>query len=356
MSAERSTEVTRNKVVVILKGYPRLSETFIAQEILGLENAGLALELVSLRLPTDKKTHPVHDEITAPVTYLPEYLHLSPLRVLKGALASLRLSGFKQAFKLFFNDLRGDWTRNRVRRFGQAMVLANEWPADGRCIYAHFIHTPSDVAYYTSHLLNIPWSASAHAKDIWTSKNSSLARKLDSAAWTVTCTSVGHTHLQSLAKDASRVHLSYHGLNLDRFPQSYRFLSKRDGGARDTAAVILSVGRAVKKKGYDVLLEALAMLPSDLHWKFIHVGAGDELTTMKTLAKSLSIEKRITWAGAIDQTEVLDLYKQSDIFALACRVTEDGDRDGLPNVLVEAASQSLACLSTLWRRLSQIQA
>jgi len=346
MAVEQSTDAMKDKIVVILKGYPRLSETFIAQEILGLESAGLPLELVSLRLPTDKKTHPIHDEIKAPVTYLPEYLHLSPWRVLKGALTSLRLPGFGKAFKLFLADLRGDWTRNRIRRFGQAMVLANEWPKGGRFLYAHFIHTPSDVAYYTSHLLNIPWSASAHAKDIWTSENSRVARKLDSAAWTVTCTAVGHAHLQSLASEPSSVHLSYHGLNLDRFPLSERSLSARDGSSGESAVVILSVGRAVKKKGYDILLKALAMLPPELHWKFIHVGAGDELTHMNVLARTLNIDSRITWAGAIDQTEVLAHYKKSDIFALACRVTADGDRDGLPNVLVEAASQSLACLST----------
>jgi len=78
MNQVRQDNPVTGKIVVILKGYPRLSETFIAQEILGLQNAGLSLELVSLRLPTDKKTHPVHDEINAPVTYLPEYLHLSP--------------------------------------------------------------------------------------------------------------------------------------------------------------------------------------------------------------------------------------------------------------------------------------
>ena len=341
-----------DKIVVILKGYPRLSETFIAQELLGLEKAGKSLEFVSLRHPTDKKRHAVHDEIQAPVTYLPEYLHLSPWRVLKGALSSLSKPGFKKALKLFLSDFKKDTTRNRIRRFGQALVLSAEWPAGGKWIYAHFIHTPADVAFYTSTILELPWSVSAHAKDIWTSPAWNIAQKLDSAQWTATCTQVGHEYLQSLARDSSSVHLSYHGLDLDRFPPSNRQLSTRDGSSEDNPVIILSVGRAVKKKGYDVLLRALSLLPKNLHWRFVYVGAGTELQTMKTMAAELNIDENIEWTGAIDQQEVLRNYARADMFALACRVTDDGDRDGLPNVLVEAASQALTCVST---RVSGIQ-
>ena len=156
----------RRKVVVVLKGYPRLSETFIAQELLGLERAGLEIFIVSLRQPTDSSRHAVHDEIQASVLYLPEYLHEAPLRVLRGMLASIRKTGFSLAFKEFFQDLRRDFTRNRIRRFGQAMVLVNEWPEGAMWLHAHFIHTPASVVDYASRLLDIPWTVSAHAKDI----------------------------------------------------------------------------------------------------------------------------------------------------------------------------------------------
>ncbi|MGB3179424.1 MAG: glycosyltransferase family 4 protein, partial [Albidovulum sp.] len=84
----------------------------------------------------------------------------------------------------------------------------------------------------------------------------------------------------------------------------------------------------------------------NLHWQLDHVGGGAEISTLKSLAKSLEIDDRITWHGALDQEEVLDLYRRSDIFALACRIAANGDRDGLPNVLVEASSQGLVSLST----------
>ncbi len=85
----------RRKIVVVLKGYPRLSETFIAQELLGLERAGFDLSLISMRFPTDTKRHPIHDEIRAPVHYLPEYLHHAPLRVLRALAQAWRRPGFK---------------------------------------------------------------------------------------------------------------------------------------------------------------------------------------------------------------------------------------------------------------------
>lgn len=333
------------KIVVVLKGYPRLSETFIAQELLGLEQAGLELRLVSLRRPTDKKRHPVHDEIKAPVSYLPEYLHDEPLRVGKALLKALPRAGFWRALPPFLRDLVRDASRNRVRRFGQALVLADEWPRDAGWLHSHFIHTPASVTRYASLVLGVPWTCSAHAKDIWTSPDWELAEKLGSARWTVTCTRDGFGRLKGLARDAA-VHLSYHGLDLTRFGPPTGSRPERNGSDPQNPALLLSVGRAVEKKGYDVLLRALALLSRDLHWRFEHIGGGDRLPALKELASELGIADRIVWKGALAQEEVLARYREADLFVLPCRVAADGDRDGLPNVLVEASSQRLVCVST----------
>lgn len=336
----------RRKLLVVLKGYPRLSETFIAQELLGLERAGFDLTLISMRRPTDSKRHPIHDEIRARVVYLPEYLYEEPLRVLRGLMASFAMPGFGRLMRRFFKDLRRDFTPNRVRRLGQAMVLAREWPDGGKWLHAHFIHTPASVTEYTSLLTGVPWTCSAHAKDIWTSPDWELTEKLGDARWTVTCTESGYEHLRSLAPDKDRVHLSYHGLDLDRFGHFPGPRSARDGTDPHDPVRIVSVGRAVPKKGYDILLKALAQLPAELHWRFTHIGGGAELEQLKPLAESLGLADRVAWKGALAQEEVLAHYRQSDIFALACRITADGDRDGLPNVIVEASSQNLVCVST----------
>ncbi|MBP2234410.1 glycosyltransferase involved in cell wall biosynthesis [Sinorhizobium kostiense] len=334
------------KIAVVLKGYPRLSETFIAQELLGLERAGHELVLVALRRPTDRKRHPVHDEIRAEVHYLPEYLHDEPWRVFRALLRTAPRAGFWRALGPFLRDLRRDRTRNRVRRFGQALVLVAEWPGDARWLHAHFIHTPASVTAYASLMAGVPWTCSAHAKDIWTSSDWELSEKLGGARWTVTCTRTGFEHLSSLAEEKSRVHLSYHGLDLDRFPVFEGNHSKRDGSDPADPVRIVSVGRAVAKKGYDVLLKALSLLPAQLHWRFDHIGAGDLTKELRAMAGNLGIADRVRWDGALDQKDVLARYRESDVFALACRIASDGDRDGLPNVLVEASSQRLACVST----------
>ena len=134
------------RVAFVLKGYPRLSEAFIAQEIAALERRGLDILIVSLRRPTDTRRHPVHDEIRAPLAYLPEYLHREPWRVIKAWWAMRKLSSYRKARAIWLGDLRRDRTPNRVRRFGQALVLAAELPRDVSRLHAHFRHTPASAS------------------------------------------------------------------------------------------------------------------------------------------------------------------------------------------------------------------
>ena len=333
-------------IAFVLKGYPRLSETFIAEEILALEQAGLDLRIVSLRHPTDRKVHPVHRAIRAPVTYLPEYLHREPLRVLRSIWRAREQPGFRVALRQFATDLSRDLTRNRVRRFGQACVLAIELPADVGRLHAHFIHTPASVVAYAAAMTGLPWSCSAHAKDIWTSPDWDLAQKLRSAAFTVTCTAAGQQRLQALAPIGRPVALVHHGLRLDRFVPLALPPMQRDGTDAGLPVRILSVGRAVEKKGFDLLIEAMATLPAGLHWRWTHIGGGPLRSALQAQAVSAGLDARIAWRGAQDQEAVLAAYRAADLFVLPCRIAADGDRDGLPNVLVEAQSQGLACLST----------
>ena len=332
----------RGRLAVVLKGYPRLSETFIAQEIRLLEKAGLDLALVSLRHPYDDQRHPIHAEIEAPVSYLPEYLHDEPMRVARGYAMARRLPGFARARAMFRADLARDRTRNRVRRFGQACVAAAEMPGDVTWLYGHFAHTPGSVTRYAATMLDLPWSISAHAKDIWTTPAWELEEKLPGheggARWWVTCTASGAAHLRGLADDPDRVHLVYHGLDLSRFPPPPP--REAVGPTR-----ILAVGRAVEKKGLDTLLKALAALP-ELDWRFTHIAGGPLLDELKALAATLGIAERCEWLGKQPQERVLEAYRAADIFALPCRIAADGDRDGLPNVIVEAQSQRLPVVST----------
>lgn len=335
----------QGRVAVLLKGYPRLSETFIAHEIEALERLGLAMLLVSLRHPTDKHRHPSHRAIAAPVTYLPEYLWREPVRVWRGWLVARRLAGYGAARRKFLADLRRDATPNRVRRFGQACVLAAELPVDVTRLHAHFLHTPASVARYAAIMRGLNWSCSAHARDIWITPEWEKREKLAELDWLVTCTRAGLEHLRGLASDPARVDLVYHGLDAGRFPPATRARPPRDGSGGDPVT-ILSVGRAVAKKGYDDLLTALSLLPGDLDWRFVHIGGGALSGDLRRRAEALGLARRVEWRGAQPQEKVAEAYRQADLFVLASKTDRQGDRDGLPNVLMEAQSQGLACVAT----------
>ena len=331
---------------IIVKGYPRLSETFIAQEIFELEKSGLNIQIISLRKPTDKKIHPIHNQIKSTVKYLPEYLSLEVFRVFKSWWHIRKEKNYKKAYSEWRQDLKDDFSFSRLRRFGQAIVLAAELPDDVEHIHAHFLHTPASVACYTAVLRGLEWSCSAHAVDIWTTPEIELKHKLMSCSWVVTCTKINYERLSFLANDPSKVFLAYHGIDLDRFRNTNVNYSNRTGLQNLDPVRILSVGRAVEKKGYLNLLRALATLPNNLNWHLTHVGGGPLSQRLKHLASNFGINDHITWLGPQTQEAVILEYKKADIFVLASVLARNGDRDGMPNVLMEAQSIGLPCLST----------
>ncbi len=339
-------QVMPPRLAIILKGYPRLSETFVAQEIRALELRGFELCIFSLRHPYDPASHPIHAEIEAPVYYLPEYVHDDIPAVLGAFFRVCWKPGFWRALAVFSRDLGRDPTRNRMRRFAQSMVMAHQMPASVQLYYNHFMHTPASVTYYASKINRTPWSVSAHAKDIWTIPEWEIREKLASTQWVVTCTRTNEQYLSSLTDAVDKVTLLYHGLDFDRFAAKPEPASNRDGSDADNEVRLLSVGRAVDKKGYQTLLHALSALPTTLHWRFVHIGGGELLEQLQQQAREYGIDRRITWLGALPQTEVLAQYREADLFVLPSQISADGDRDGLPNVLMEAQSQNLACLST----------
>ena len=335
----------RRPVAVVVKGYPRLSETFIAQEILALERRGIDLVIVSLRRPTDRFTHPIHAEISSPVHYLPEYLHEAPGRVLRAWTTARRLPGYPRARSMWLADLARDRTRNRVRRFGQALVLAAEL-GGVESIHAHFLHTPASVARYASAMLGVGWSFSAHAKDVWTTPEWEKREKLADARFGVTCTRANLAHLAALAPSPEAVDLVYHGLDRGRFPARVAERRPRDGSDPADPVRLLSVGRLVEKKGFDDLLSALATLPPACSWTLDVVGGGALETRLRKQAAALGIGERVRWRGSLPHDRVVGHFAGADLFVLASRISADGDRDGLPNVLMEAQLLGAACVAT----------
>jgi len=336
------------RLAVVVKGYPRLSETFITQELLALERVGFRIDIWSLRRPTDASIHGLNREVKARALYLPEYLHQEPIRVARGVLHAMGLSGRRRMVDVFLRDLRRDPTASRLRRLGQACVLARELDPSIGHLHVHYLHTPSSVARYAALLTGRSFSFSAHAKDIWTTPDWERREKIADAEWGVTCTRQGYDELKRVAdlRDRERLALVYHGVDPDRIPEAPPARPPRDGSDRNDPVRLLSVGRLVAKKGFGTLLEAAASLPRGLAWRITIIGSGELEIGLRRRAAELGVAGCVEFAGALTQDEVIAALRAADLFVLACREGEKGDRDGLPNVILEAASQELAILST----------
>jgi glycosyltransferase involved in cell wall biosynthesis len=326
---------------VVVKGYPRLSETFIAQEIRALERRGIEQVIVSLCHPRSPFLHPVHRQISAEVLYLPEFLKDDPVGVREARRWAEDQPRFSLAWQAFQADLNRDPSPGRWRRLGQACVLARDLPQDVDWVHTHYLHAPASVTRYAALIRDLPWSFSAHAKDIWTIGEWELRLKLAEAEWGVTCSRYNFAQLRSFASRPERLHLIYHGLDQAEIPAA------PDRTGRDGPAVtIVSVGRAVEKKGYDDLLRALHLIRADRRWTFHHIGDGLLIDRLKERAVHLGLGDRIVWHGARERGAVFDLLEGADLFVLPCRIARTGDRDGLPNVLMEAQALGLPVVST----------
>ncbi|MEO1105342.1 MAG: glycosyltransferase family 4 protein, partial [Pseudomonadota bacterium] len=157
--------------------------------------------------------------------------------------------------------------------------------------------------------------------------------------WGATCTAYNHRVLSDIAGEVGKIDLVYHGLDLARFPAP----PVRSGAG---PLRILSVCRAVEKKGLDDVLRALSKLPADLDWRFEHVGGGSMVPQLKARAERMGILPRVAFLGAMDRADVIAAYARADLFVLASRIARNGDRDGLPNVIMEAMAMGLPVVST----------
>lgn len=371
----------------ILKGYPRTSETFIAGEILLLEASGLALRIFSLKRLQGEQRHRVFDRIAAPVIYLPEttptsdssalvwlwrnvplFLRAHARLFLKRPLSWLATLGEALVFGLRYRDGRPyDWTF--IKEFLQAGAIALEALESGRIahLHAHFCHTSTTVAMFASRLSGLPFSFTAHAKDIYRADMNPgdlLAVKLARASFAVTCTRANQDYLDRLRPSGSRLVTIYHGLDLELFrPDESRDGSETENsdsasaedarsanteGVHDHFPLILSVGRMVEKKGFTHLVEACARLRDrGLSFRCMIVGGrGDATEAIEQSIRQYDLGAVVSLEPAVTQEQLRRIYARATLFALPCQIVESGDRDGIPNVLVEAMAMGLPVVST----------
>jgi glycosyltransferase involved in cell wall biosynthesis len=331
------------KLAVVVKGFPRLSETFVARELQALEARGISFSLHALRRPGADAAL-VEKTVRARPQYLPEYLREAPATVASAFAAARRLPGFGAAWRAFRRDLASEFAAARVRRFGQACVLARQIPASVRHIYVHFAHSPASVARYAALMRGIGFSLSAHAKDIWTAPDWDLRHKLADASFVTTCNKVGHARLAGLGA-GPKLHLIHHGvaraLIASRPP-----VRLRDGTDAANPVRLIAVARAVEKKGLRRLLDALAQLPRELSFRLDHFGGGALMDELREKACTLALQDRVTWHGPRPHREVITALDAADVFVLPAVIGSDGDRDGIPNALLEAQARGLCVIAS----------
>lgn len=330
---------------MILKGYPRISETFISNEIALLEHNGLQVHILSMRRPRENFSHESVKRIKARVDYMPETIEGNLWRFLSANLACLAAQPLRYMKGLGRMLARLARTRKAAtaKHLLQAGYLAARvLPGSGVThLHAHFAHSPTSVAVYASILTGLPFSFTAHAKDIYTQKKQSLTQKIGMARFVATCTGYNKTYLDALNACDTPIHRVYHGIDLTLFQPGE--LRLKTGPSYE----ILTVARLTPKKGLPTVFRALAALAArGVDFRHVLIGCGEERESLEALARDLGIAGRIEWMGAQPHEVVLERLRRADLFLLGCEVSPNGDRDGIPNVLVEAMAMGVPVAST----------
>jgi glycosyltransferase involved in cell wall biosynthesis len=329
------------KIAYIIKCFPRLSETFILHEILELERLGLSLQIYSLLEPSGEINQAAQG-VQSPVIYLPQKTIRGLVTLIGGAARRF----FKNPFMFIAVSTTALIRFHRpfsILNIFYAACLADRLEHAGVThIHAHYANKPATVALLAHKLTGIPFSFTAHAKDIYLSYKPSLAYKMRQAHTVITCTEYNQQYLASLLRPRDHVTIQriYHGLDLRIFPAN-------PSKTRAARPLILTVARLVEKKGLPYLLQACRLL-KDRGYDFTCrvVGEGPLRPQLEKQIHDLDLNNCVELFGAVPHEHVIEMYRQATLMVLPSIVAENGDRDGIPNVLAEAMYMHVPVVST----------
>lgn len=327
------------RLAYLLKKFPRLSETFVLNELLGQEALGRRLHVYSRRPRDPEPLHPQFARLAAAIEVLPPSSEIDPWSELFGPeadellprvralVAALRPLGHARLPSLIAEALL---LRRRTRELGV------------RHVHVHFATDSAITARCLAALGGPSYSITAHAKDIY--RDTVSARVLDDlvmhAAFVVTVCDANVAHLRSLVspRAAARVRRLYNGIDLTLFRRPA--LERKPGR-------ILSIGRLVEKKGFDVLVDAFALLAArGVAFEGVIAGDGEDRASIAARIAERGLGAQVHMTGPVDQDAVRRLMHESTLFCLPCKIGADGNRDALPTVLLEALAAELPCVST----------
>jgi glycosyltransferase involved in cell wall biosynthesis len=328
------------KIGYVVSTWPRLSQTFVLNEILALERRGVSLRIFSIKDPRVEPVHAKLAKVRAPVAYLSFGRPGRPI-----LRANMRVARYLPGryLRTLLGALRYG-RRDILRCFFQAGYLADLVRRDSVVhLHAHFATTPTLVAMFTHELIGVPYTFTAHARDIYADTTPELLRaEMERAQAVITVSEYNRQHLHRIKPDLNgKLSCIDYGLDLSEF--HFRWPRASDL----QPPIILAVARLVEKKGLQDLILAANILRGQGHCFHVQIiGDGALRQTLDNRVAELGLQDWVTLLGAQPHEKVRLAYEHACIFVLPCVIAEDGDRDGLPNVLLEAMASGVPVIST----------
>lgn len=354
-----TTSATKIKIGFIHNAFPVLSETFISKEMRGLQSLGVDLQIYSLFRPKADRLdvgYPDGDDVRYVLDPLRPraivgahfyFIVTSPLRYMRTLIFALRSRTCRSSFlkTLFAFAARKEISKERrqdmLLHFILAAPLARRMQRDQvTFINSHFVDAAAGFALLISKIIGLPFGVTAHAYDIFTPQYN-LQQKIEAARFMLTCTRYNKKSLLDMHPEIAgeKIHVFYHGIDTDRF--------ERQARQSNAAAEILAVGRLTPKKGFDVLLNACAILAAKgVKFSCRIIGDGEQKQELQRLAMRLHLTEIVDFVGAVASANIKPYYERADIFVLPCVIDKDGNRDGIPNVIAEAMAMELPVVSS----------
>jgi len=324
-----------SRVGYVVKRYPRYSETFIVNEILAHEEAGLSLNIFALHPSNDSHFQDTITRVRAPVTYLPTSKALNASEFWDELMAAVKtLPGCSAGLEAARDEV--------ARNVYQAALLALQARDKGiEHLHAHFATSATTVARLAALFGGLTYSFTAHAKDIFHDnvKHDDLHRKIQDASSVVTVSDYNIGFLRKkFGGSASKVQRIYNGLDLSRLPFSDPY---------HRPPCIVAVGRLIEKKGFVDLIAACAELyKRNIDFQCQIIGSGPLLDQLNADIQQYGLQHNVKMLGPLPQIEVIAYLQEAAVFSAPCVVGIDGNRDGLPTVLLEAMALGAPCIST----------
>jgi glycosyltransferase involved in cell wall biosynthesis len=319
-------------IAYLLAEFPSHTETFIRKEAIYI-NRSFPLFIFALKNGTGETESSLPTTVEERLQYIPPWTSRAMLRYFP----VFELFSLRTGIKEYLRRIKVLWISRYIA--GQIRQL----PV--RHIHAHFANAPAEIAMQISRLSGISFSFTAHAHDIYAG-SPGLAERIKAASFVATCTSYNKKWLTRLVPERNdKIYLIYHGVDLDRWPY-HPLLPTVKQPVIETIR-LLSVGRLIEKKGFLYLLEAVRQLrESGYLIRLSLVGEGNERAKLKDYCRRHSLEVSVDFIGWQTPEQIKVWHACSDMFVLPSIVTGNGDRDGIPNVLLEAMATGLPVISS----------